>query len=242
MNFFKKVVYIFVCLTMPLLANENKEINIYTAYKYKVDYTKLSKEQQSKIDSEYKDLEKLTTNVYNKIKSTPLYSVQKNFAILQSWSSDFLNQYKPTEDELKVLYSQNNFQTNSKYKLKTLTLKDKKRAQSIMKQLEAKKNKNDRIRLFEIFVKKDSLDTTTKSRKGDLGWINESTLLPKIKQNISKLQINDILTLTTKDTIQIIYLEDTIKPQKATFEESKPLLIQIAKQQALQLEIQKLSK
>ena len=242
MNFIKTILITFFLFNIQVYANENKEINLYTIYKYKADYNKLSNDQQSKINKEYKELQKLSNKVQNKIKQISIYKVKNNISIFETWSNKFLNEYKPKEKELKTIYSKNSFNTSPEYKLKTLTLKNEKRAQSILKQLQAKKTKKDRIRLFNIFVKKDSIDKTTKSKQGNLGWINQSKLLPKIRQEIVKLKVNDVMTLVIKDNIQILYLEDIKKPRKASFNEAKALLVKIAKQQALKKEIEKIVK
>jgi len=237
----KKILYVFgiVCL-FQISSQAMSEISIYTAKKYNTNYSKLNQEQQQEILKEYEKVKKLSTKIYDDIKSTNYYEVNKNLLSIEIWSKKYLNNYIPSQTELQDIYKKNIFKTNPKYKLKTLTLTDKKRAQSIIKQLNNKKTKQKRIKLFEIFVKKDSLDTTTKNKKGNLDWISEEKLLPNIRKNISNLKVNDIMTLRIKDNIQILYLDNKQEPKKATFEESKATLIQIAKKQALNKKIEEL--
>ena len=237
----KKLLFIFICFTLPLLANEIDEINIYTLKKYKVNYTELKKEKQDKIFQEYKQVQKLADKLNSTVKNDSLYLVNNYINIIDSWSIKFMNNYTPKEDELKAIYSKNNFHTSPEYKLRVLSVKDKKRFQSIFKQLEDRKGKNRRLKLFEYFVNKDSIDET-KSKNGDLGWISLEKLHPDVRQNISKLKISDFISREVEDTFQIIYMEDKKEPKKASFEQSKQVLINIAKKDAVNREIQKLVK
>lgn len=238
----KKLVFIFVFFTLSLYAQDNKEINIYTAFKYKADYNKLSNKQKVAIDKEYNELKKLSKKVYKNIENSSYYNVKKNLLILETWSSLFMNKYNPSENELKEIYKNNEFKKNPKFKLKTLTLTDEKRALSIETQLKNKKSKDARAKLFNIFVKKDSIDTKTKDINGDLGWIDFEKINPNLKSQLIKLNTNDFFKINNKNNIQFFYVEDKVDIRKATFEESKLLLIEIAKKQALKKEIDKLVK
>lgn len=238
----KKLVSIFVFFALSLYAQDNKEINIYTGFKYKADYNKLTSKQKTDISKEYSEIEKLVTKVYNETKNNPYYSVKKNLLILESWSNIFMSNYIPNDNELKEIYKNNEFKKNPKFKLKTLTLTDEKRALSIETQLKNKKSKDARTRLFNIFVKKDSIDTKTKDINGDLGWIDFEKINPNLKSQLIKLNANDFFRINNKNNIQFFYVEDKVDIRKATFEESKQVLIKIVKQQALRKEIEKLVK
>lgn len=237
----RRVLLIYIFSILIVFANEKEELSVYTFYKYNSDYNKLTKEQKNKISKEYQDLLKLSAKVKSKIQHTHIYKIRSNLTIFETWLLQFIKDYKPTLGELKEVYNKNDFKTNPEYKLKTLTVKQGKRLDSIIRQLKAKKVKESRLKLFNIFVKKDSLDTATKDKKGDLGWVKFSNLNPKIKSGIKKLKVNDMLFIKKDNFMEIVYLEDITKPRKATYEEAKIALINIAKKQALAKEIKKLT-
>lgn len=230
---------IFLILLAPLFLFSS-EVEAYTALKYKKDYKKLTEDQKKAIEKEYEKIEDLSDEVDGDIDDTDIYKVRLNMFNIQVWEQKFMKEYEPTEKELKEIYAKNSFKKGKQYKLKTLTLKDKKRAQSILDQLKGKQSKKEKTRLFDFFVKKDSIDTKTKSKNGDLGLVDESKMNPKLRKSISKLKALDVFAVALKDSIQIFYIEDIKQPSKATYKEAKGTLIKIAKKKALREEIKKI--
>lgn len=233
MNKIKKILLLVFLIQVGLFANEVEEVSLYTQYKYKVNYNELTKDEQSKVTDEYKQLQTLTKKVEEDVKDSIIYKVKKNIVTFEAWSNDFMMKYQPTEQELKFIYDNIALKTNPEYKLKTIVVKDKNRAESILRQLKNRKTLQDRTKLFNYFVKKDSIDEQTKSKKGDIGWMQQGSFIPTIQKKLATLKVNDLLKLNVKENVQILYLVDKVEPRKATFEEAKQTLIQLAKQEAL---------
>lgn len=234
----KKLFFLF--LLTPLFLFSNTQLDIFTALKYNKKFSELPQEQKNSISKEYDNIVKLSNIVYSEISRSELFQVKNHLITVRAWEQTILNQYKPSEEELKKLYDENNFKKSKEYKFRTITLKDKARTQSIVKQLEERNPKERRLKLFVYFVDKDSIDETTKNKEGQMDWISEGAMPAKLRDNISKLNINDLFVLTTKDSFEIRYIEDIKKPEKATFEESRELLTALAKQNALKEEVQKI--
>ena len=143
---------LFLLFLTPLFLFSNNELDIFTALKYNKNYNNLPANQKVSIQKEYENIVKLSNIVYDEINRSELFKVKQHLIIVRSWEQTILNQYKPTNEELMDLYKQNDFKKSREYKLRTITLKDKNRTQSIVKQLEERKPKDKRTKLFVYFV------------------------------------------------------------------------------------------
>ena len=238
----KKIISIFICLSSITFANENKEINIYTSYKYKSDYSKLSKEQQDKVSNEYNEVEKLSKVISKELDKSLEYKVMNQINGIQIWSQQFMKNYNPSKDEINKLYDEKKLMKSSEYKLLTLTVKDEKTAKSIQEEIKSKKDLKDKLKLFEKFVKEKSIDTVTKNNNGNLGWIKTINLQAKIKEAVKQSKKGDYIAIKTDKFYQILLVEDFKEAEKLSFEEAKPTLEMIAKREALEQKIKELIK
>ncbi len=240
MKLFLKILMIVGLLLVNSFANDLLEA--YATQKYKVNYENLSAEQKSKVEQEYKNLEKLSDKVYGKIKNSEQFKVVSQIVSVEIWSQQFMKDYKPTNKELQDLYKNVKPMTSPQYKLRSMSIDKATVAQNIQKQIDAQKTAKEKLTTFIKLAKQHSIDKKTKENGGDLGWIELMKVQSKLKTVLRKSKKGDFFIVKHPKFIQMIFVEDYKAPVKATFEQSKNSLQIIAKKQALAKEIQKVLK
>lgn len=157
------------------------------------------------------------------------------------WLENFNNNYQPTNEELMKIYNKLQPKLPKEYELSIIKVQYEASANKILKMFDGNENSKEKYKKFQDFVHKFSIDIKTKKNRGKLGWIKEKNLVESVKKSLENSKIDDIIvTFLEDDGWQILYVED-IKPVKlATFEESKEILVKIAKNRALKREIKKI--
>ena len=227
-------------ITLNLNANE-KEIMSYSILKYKADFSKQDPNLQKSISEEYLRVKKIATILQNQeMKNDVDLEVAKNIATIDLWTNKFMQFYKPTDTELKELYKAENPRVVAKYELRNILVAYEKNADRIIAMLNEIKNPQEKKESFIKYVRSVSSDVASKQNNGLTELVDENKLNSQIKDALLNKKEGDIVKINLKDIgTQILLIEKYIPEKKATFEESKDALNNLAKRKALtkQMEI-----
>lgn len=237
----KRVFFGLSCFASFVLADE---ISSFTAIKYKADFSKQEHKVQQAIVNEYSSLKKLAKKVEAKdLKDDADYEVSKNLLLIDIWSKKFLQSYNPTNEELQKLYVEQKPSVVAKYELRNILVNYEKNADMVLEKLNLINNPNEKKESFIKFVKSVSNDNISKNNQGLSPIVDENRLNPQIKEALVGKKEGDIVKVNIKDLgTQILYIEKYIPQKEASFDESKGALIELAKKQALNRQIELLSK
>ena len=243
----KKTISLLLCSTLfsvSLFAVDQKELASYTAQKHKASFEKQEQKIKDEITKEYEKMNKLAQILEkDKMKNDVDYKVTKTMAMVGIWSNKFMKDYNPTDSELQALYLLLKPKAVSKYNLRNILVSHEKNADSIIKSLNEIKEPKAQLTSFIKNVKENSKDTKSKEKDGLSGLIDSNKLNPDIIAALKDKKEGDIVKVNIKGVGTQIILIDKYVPQKdATFEESKNVLIQSAKRNALNKEIELLLK
>lgn len=241
-NILKGSLVLSALLLFTPYAFANDELKSFAKIKYKTEYSSLNDEQKKKLSSEYENLKKLSTKLQeNEMKNNSDLKIATSISTIQIWSNEFLKNYKPTDAELKALFESQKPIVNAKYTLRNILVNDEATADKLVKSL-AIKDKQKQKDAFIKAVKQESKDSITLKNDGLIKELSANKLNPDVKKALEGKKIQDIVKVNLKNQgWQILLIED-FKPQKnATFEESKELLTKLAKKQALNKEIKKIT-
>ncbi|MGB3836681.1 peptidylprolyl isomerase [Castellaniella sp.] len=118
---------------------------------------------------------------------------------------------------------------HKEYKLRHILVKEEAQAKALIKSIKAKKV------TFEAAAKKDSIDTGSGKNGGELGWGPTSNYVPEFAQAVESMKKGDISSEPVKTQFgwHIIQVEDVRPVAFPSFEEAKPQLEEMMRQQAL---------
>lgn len=218
-----------------------KEYEIYAAENYKADFSKLSDSDKEKLKQEYKEKIELAIIIRKRMYEDPIYQAALDFKALDLWTRQIAANSKPTDKELQDMYSKSNMTVAPKYKLRNILVKDDKEADDIVKTLSSLSGDKLESKFISL-VKDKSIDPATKDKDGDGGWVDISVMPKEIIDIIKDKTKDSIVKLPSiKDVgIQIILIEDMAHEHKASFEEAKNTLTQMAISSAISKEAQAL--
>lgn len=172
---------------------------------------------------------------------TPAVQAQMNVITLSVLSNayiqDYLDNQKPSEDELKAEYERIKASiTGIEFKARHILVASEAEAQAIIDQL--KKSPND----FDKLAAVKSLDTGSKENGGDLGWFDLNSMVPEFGAAAAKLQKGQISDAPVKTEFgyHVIQLEDTRPIQAPAFAEVKEHLVEAVQQQKLKTQVEEL--
>ncbi|MHB8623031.1 MAG: peptidylprolyl isomerase [Sulfuricaulis sp.] len=127
-----------------------------------------------------------------------------------------LLQDKPiTEDDVKQRFEQEVEKTNkTEYKVRHILVSDQAEAKDIIAQLQKGAN-------FAKLAKEKSIDTQSSKSGGEIGWINQGTVVPDFFNAVIKMKKGSITTEPVKTDFgwHIIQVEDTRPLKIPTFEQ-----------------------
>ncbi len=233
---------IFLLFTFGIVSLNANEVKIYAQEKYNFQFDNQTEETQKKIEQEYQQNYKLFKILdATKMKNNPQIKVITQIATVQLWSNEFLNNYHPSQQELQELYIKTKLKLSERYKLSTIKVQYNASAIKIMKQLEKVKERQKKFEMFQDLVQKFSIDIKTKKNHGEIGWVEKQYLKYEVKKALEKSKQGDVIKVFIEDDgWQILYVQEHSVSQEATFAEAKMGLIKMAKQEALEKEIEKL--
>ncbi|HUH39505.1 MAG TPA: peptidylprolyl isomerase [Castellaniella sp.] len=136
-----------------------------------------------------------------------------------------------TEDALKKEYEEIKAEQGQRqeYKLRHILVKDEAEATALIKSIKSGKT------TFEAAAKKDSIDTGSGKEGGELGWGPTSNYVPEFAQAVESMKKGELSEkpVQTQFGWHIIQVEDTRPITFPPFDEVKPQLEEMLRQQAL---------
>lgn len=220
--------------------NEN-EVKSYSLLKYKAEFDKQDSKTQLTITDEYYRVKKMAKILQNQeMKDDIDLEVAKNIATVDLWRDKFMKYYKPTEIELRELYKIEKPRVVSKYELRNILVSYEKNADRIISMLNKIENLEEKKNSFIKYVRSVSNDLASKQNDGLTELVDENKLNPKIQKALKNKKEGDLIKVNIEEIgTQILLIEKYIPEKKATFEESKNALENLAKRKALnkQMEI-----
>lgn len=228
-------------ISMNLNANE---ISSYSLMKYKADFSKQNQQSKDALIKEYLKLKNLAQVLEASVMKDDVdLEVAKNMLIVDIWTNKFLQSYKPTINELNELYKIEKPRTVAKYELRNILVSYENNADRIIGMLNEIKDKTEKKDSFIKYVRSVSNDVATKQNNGLTPLVDENKLSLQIKEALKGKKEGDIVKVNLKDVgTQILYIEKYIPEKKATFEEAKDALIDLAKRKAVAKEMELLLK
>lgn len=218
-----------------------KEYTIFTAENLRADYAKLTPEVQAQIKADYDTKIKLATIIRAQRATDPMFQAAIDFRALDLWSKQIASKVDVNEDKLKEVYSKQDLNVATKYKLRNILVKTDEEASAIESELSKYKGEELKAK-FIAMVKDKSIDPVTKAKEGDGGWVDMSTMPKEIidkLQNTSKMSIVHLPSIPNLGS-HVILIEDINPAHKASFEEAKQHLAQMLIQSEIAKEAQAL--
>lgn len=217
-----------------------KEYEIYAAENFRVDFSKLPKDAQEKVKTEYEGKIKFAQAIVKKTENDPIYNAAREFKTLEVWTRQIASSVKVTDEILKAHYNKQELTIAPKYKLRNILVKTNEDAQRVSKKLSTV-DSGKLSSEFISLVKEYSLDKATKDKNGESGWVDDLTMPKEIIEQLKNKPKNSLVILPEiKDVgVQIILIEDIAPEHKASFEEAKQFLTQKMIQQAIETEAKK---
>lgn len=219
----------------------NQELEFYTIKKYNKDYNKLNTTQKKQISDEYSKLIKVSNLLKKEVEDIPAYKTINSLTILELWSNHFMNNYNPSEEEIKALYAKLRPKTIVKYKLRNIIVKFEASANKIINKLNNIKEKKKKLDTFVKYVSRYSTDFKTINRDGNLGWVTKNQLNKNVQKQLEGKKDNDLVKINVDNNgWEILFIEKYVPRRDATYKESKKILISTLKKNALARELKML--
>lgn len=218
------------------------ELISYAAQKHRVDFQAQSDKSKSNIINTYLQNSKLgDLLLQGAMKDDVDYKIASRQIAIDIWAQKFLQRSFVSEDSLKELYIKFSPKMASNYKLRNILYKKENEADkgvAILNKIKDKKKQSDK---FKQLALSESEDFISRQNGGEIGWVDANKLDPSIQTALKAKKEGDVIKAELKNIGWQVLFIDEIKPEHpATFEEAKGTLIQIAKQEMLNQEIQKL--
>jgi len=231
-------------LTSNLLADDitvnQAEVISYSAQKHRVDFNAQTDKSKADIIKEYSQSAKLANSALVDLKDDVDFKVATQIVALEIWAQKFMVTINPSDDELKKLYATEKPKVNARVNLRNILLKDETTADKLLKTLNTIKDKTKKLEKFKELVKSESLDITTKSKEGAIGFVDEGKLDKSIQELLKGKNSGDIVKFNIPNMgWQLFFVEEYQPSRDATLEESKQFLVNALRQKALGEQIDK---
>ncbi|MDX9743287.1 MAG: peptidylprolyl isomerase [Arcobacteraceae bacterium] len=231
-------------LTSNLLAEDitvnQAEVASYAIQKHRVDFNAQTDKSKADIIKEYSQSAKLANSALVDLKDDVDFKVATQIVALEIWAQKFMVTINPSDDELKKLYATEKPKVNARVNLRNILLKDETTADKLLKTLNTIKDKTKKLEKFKELVKSESLDITTKSKEGAIGFVDEGKLDKSIQELLKGKTSNDIVKFNIPNMgWQLFFVEEYQPSRDATLEEAKQFLVNALRQKALGEQIDK---
>lgn len=151
--------------------------------------------------------------------------------LVRALMAKYLKDHPVTDADLKKEYDTIKAEQadRKEYKLRHILVKDEDTAKSLIKSIKAKKI------TFEAAAKKDSIDTGSGKNGGELGWGPTTNYVPEFAKAVESMKKGDTSTEPVKTQFgwHVIQVEDVRPIAFPSFDEAKPQLEEMMRQQAL---------
>lgn len=246
--FSKRVsIVVSVCLVTSALYAEDIKVSVqelvsYTAQKYRLDLNAQTDKSKQDLVNEYAQTVKLSDKISATMKDDVDLKVATRLMTVEIWAQKFMASVNPTESELKKIYDVQKPQVEARYNLRNILIKDEASADKMLKSLNSLSG-DKKTSKFKELAKNESEDFTSRNNEGSLGWVDTNKLDKSIQEKLTDKKKGDIVKVNVSNIgWQLLLIEEYQPKRGATFDEAKQVLINIAKQEALSKEIDKLIK
>ncbi|MFT0534075.1 peptidylprolyl isomerase [Castellaniella hirudinis] len=151
--------------------------------------------------------------------------------LVRALMAKHLKDHPVTEADLKKEYDtiKADQADRKEYKLRHILVKTEDEAKALIKAIKAKKTS------FEAAAKKDSIDTGSGQNGGELGWGPTSNYVPEFAQAVESMKKGQLSAapVQTQFGWHVIQVEDERPVAFPSFDEAKPQLEEMMRQQAL---------
>ncbi|WP_368641307.1 peptidylprolyl isomerase [Castellaniella ginsengisoli] len=151
--------------------------------------------------------------------------------LVRALMAKYLKDNPISEADLKKEYDTIKAEQASRqeYKLRHILVKEESKAKDLIKAIKAKKTS------FEAAAKKDSIDTGSGKNGGELGWGPTSNYVPEFAQAVEGMKKGELSAqpVQTQFGWHVIQVEDVRPIAFPSFEEARPQLEEMMRQQAL---------
>lgn len=166
--------------------------------------------------------------------------IARQSILVRALMADYLKKNPITDEKIQADYDNIKKEQAGRleYKVRHILVKDEKTAQDLITQI-----KNKKI-TFDEAAKKDSIDPGSGKNGGELGWAPTSNYVPEFAQAVESLKKGQTTDkpVHTQFGWHIIEVEDTRPIKFPSFEEVKPQITEMLRQQELGEYQQKLMK
>lgn len=166
--------------------------------------------------------------------------IARQSILVRALMADYLKKNPITDEKIQADYDNIKKKQAGRleYKVRHILVKDEKTAQDLITQI-----KNKKI-TFDEAAKKDSIDPGSGKNGGELGWAPTSNYVPEFAQAVESLKKGQTTDkpVHTQFGWHIIEVEDTRPIKFPSFEEVKPQITEMLRQQELGEYQQKLMK
>lgn len=234
-------------LASNLIANDMQvniqEVASYAFQKYRVDFNAQTDKSKQDIVNEYAQTMQLSSLIADAIKDDIDIKVATKVLSIDIWAQKYMASINPSDDELKKIYAEQQPKTAPRYNLRNILTKDETTAEKLIKQITPNKDKAKQLAKFKELVKTESIDIATKTKDGQIGFVDSNKLDKGLQEALKDKNSGDIVKVNMPNIGTQVILVEEYQPQRvATLEEAKQVLINIARQDALKNEIARLSK
>jgi peptidyl-prolyl cis-trans isomerase D len=195
--------------------------------KIKLEFVKLTPDQfKNAVQPSNEDLQAL----YNASKSRYMQPEKKNLVILIADQAKIAASLNPTDAELHKMYDRNldSMRLPERVQIKQILFKTqgkpeaddakiKAQAEGVLKQIQGGAS-------FADLAKKDSEDTTTADKGGELGWIQRGQTLPDLEKAAFSMKPGETSLVKTSIGYHIIQVEAHDQAHVQSFDEAKDKL------------------
>lgn len=235
-----------IMVSINLLGAEELKINLqevvsYSAQKHRVDFQAQTEKSKSDILNEYSQAIKLADALSNAMKDDVDLKVAIKLATIEIWAQKFMANINPSDDGLKKIYEAQSPRIAARYNLRNILVKDDITADKLLKTLNSIKDKDKKLEKFKELVKTESIDLSTKANEGAIGFIDANKLDKNLQEILKNKNSGDIVKANIPILgIQILFIEEYQAQRVASFDESKQVLISVARQETLKAQINSL--
>jgi peptidyl-prolyl cis-trans isomerase C len=163
--------------------------------------------------------------------------IARQGVLIEAYINEWQRSHRVTEAQIRAEYDRRvGEMSQTEYKVRHIQLNKMEDAQAVIAKLQGGAKFAD--------LAKDSLDTGSASKGGDIGWVSPHALPKAFGEAVEKLGMGKYTTVPvqTQYGFHVIMVEDTRKAVPPTYEDEKADLGQYLTQQALSAHIDELLK
>lgn len=218
-----------------------QEVASFALQKHRVDFNAQTDKSKQDIVNEYLQVVKISDAISNSIKDDVDYKVASKLVALDIWAQKYMLTINPSDEELKKLYDTQQPKVSPRYKLSNILFKDEASADKSLKTLQSIKDKEKKLSKFKELVKTESNDFISKKSDGSIGYIDANKLDVSIQDALKDKKAGDVVKVNVPNIgWQILLVEEYQEQRAASMEEAKQFLVNLARQEALKVEINQL--